>query len=77
MRAKRKIVDNAAKEKSRRGKASDEERAGTEPIRHAVKSELPSKPKPFRTVTLPLVPSKKRGTLVLDNAKIFEIIPFP
>jgi hypothetical protein len=28
-------------------------------------------------VTLPIVPSKRPGALKLDNAKIFEIIPFP
>ena len=30
-----------------------------------------------RPVKLPLVRSKRPGTMVLDNAKIFEIIPFP
>jgi hypothetical protein len=30
-----------------------------------------------RRVTLPLIRSKRSGSLRLDNAKIFEIIPFP
>jgi hypothetical protein len=30
-----------------------------------------------RRVTLPLVRSKQPGTVALDNANIFEIIPFP
>jgi hypothetical protein len=33
--------------------------------------------KPGRRVKLPLVPSKKPGTLPLDNAKIHEAIFFP
>ncbi len=33
--------------------------------------------KPRRRVKLPLVPSKKPGTLKLDNAKIYEAISFP
>jgi hypothetical protein len=28
-------------------------------------------------VTLPLIRSKQPGSLEIDNAKIFEIIPFP
>lgn len=30
-----------------------------------------------RRVKLPLVPSKRPGTLYLDNAKIYETISFP
>ncbi len=30
-----------------------------------------------KRITLPLITSKKPGTLNIDNAKIFEIIPFP
>jgi hemolysin activation/secretion protein len=36
-----------------------------------------SRRKPHRRVKLPLVPSKKPGTLQLDNAKIYETISFP
>jgi hypothetical protein len=35
-----------------------------------------SKPRRKR-ICLPLIRSKKPGTLEIDNAKIFEIIPFP
>ena len=34
----------------------------------------PSKPKPRRP---PVIDSDEPGTLELDNAKIYEIIPFP
>jgi hypothetical protein len=30
-----------------------------------------------KRIVLPLITSKKPGSLDLDNAKIFEIIPFP
>jgi hypothetical protein len=30
-----------------------------------------------KRISLPLIKSKKPGTLEIDNAKIFEIIPFP
>jgi hypothetical protein len=30
-----------------------------------------------KRITLPLIASKRPGSLQLDNAKIFEIIPFP
>jgi hypothetical protein len=30
-----------------------------------------------RRVSLPLLRSQKPGTIALDNAKIFEVIPFP
>ena len=33
--------------------------------------------KPRKRVRLPIVRSKRPGTLELDNAKIYEIIPFP
>lgn len=32
---------------------------------------------PKRRISLPLIPSRRPATLYLDNAKIFEIIPFP
>lgn len=32
---------------------------------------------PRRRVTLPLVKSKRRGTLRIDNARIYEIISVP
>jgi hypothetical protein len=35
------------------------------------------RPKSRRTVVLPIVRSKRPGTMRLDNAKIYEIISFP
>ena len=32
---------------------------------------------PGRTVTLPLVRSKRPGTLHLDNARLYDVISFP
>ena len=47
-------------------------------ILRGVKQVLNSKPPaPPRRVTLPLVKSKRPGTLHLDNAKIYDIIGFP
>jgi hypothetical protein len=34
-------------------------------------------PRRRRPVSLPLVRSQQPGTVVLDNAKIFDVIPFP
>jgi hypothetical protein len=59
----------------RRGKARDEKRAAQKPLRHSAESDLATRP--LRRVTLPLVCSKQPETAALDNAKIFEIIPFP
>jgi len=64
------------RDKARRGKAGDGKRAAKGPIRHAVEIELPSRWQ-AGPVSLPLVCSKQPGTVALDNAKIFEIIPFP
>lgn len=33
--------------------------------------------KPRRRIKLPIVPSKSPGTLHIDNADIYEVIPFP
>jgi hypothetical protein len=61
-----------------KSKAADEGRSVKELILRGVEVELQLKPRrPRRHVTLPLVRSKRPGTVVLDNAKIFEIIPFP
>lgn len=30
-----------------------------------------------KRIRLPIVPSKRAGSVQLDNAKIYEIIPFP
>ena len=53
-------------------------RSVKELILRGVEIELQLKPKRHRRpVSLPLVRSKQPGTVALDNAKIFEIIPFP
>jgi hypothetical protein len=47
-------------------------------ILRGVEVELrPRSKKRTRRVTFPFVPSKKPGTLDIDNAKIYEIISFP
>jgi hypothetical protein len=58
-----------------KSKAAVEGRSVKDLILRCVKAEL--RRQPGRYVSLPLVPSKNPGTLVLDNAKIFELIPFP
>lgn len=64
--------------RSLKSKAAGEGRSVKELILRGVEVELQLKPRRRRrAVTLPLVRSKQPGTVVLDNAKIFEIIPFP
>ena len=47
-------------------------------ILRSVEGELePRRKKSKRKISLPLIRSKRPGTIRLDNAKIFEIIPFP
>ena len=61
-----------------KSKAAGEGRTVKELILRGVESELQiAPPRRPRFVSSPLVRSKRPGTLVLDNAKIFEIIPFP
>ena len=61
-----------------KSKAAGEGRSVKELILRGVEIELQLKPKRHRRpVSLPLVRSKQPGTVALDNAKIFEIIPFP
>lgn len=61
-----------------KSKAATEGRSVRELILRGTERELRS---PRRTrrkrVRLPIVRSKRPGTLYLDNAKIYEIIPFP
>jgi hypothetical protein len=64
--------------RSLKSKAAQEGRSVKELILRGVEVELQSKPRRRGCpVTLPLVRSKQPGTVALDNAKIFEIIPFP
>ena len=61
-----------------KSKAADEGRSVKELILRGVQSELKgTPPRVARFVSSPLIRSKRPGSLVLDNAKIFEIIPFP
>jgi hypothetical protein len=46
-------------------------------ILRGLASELEGTKRRRQRVSLPIVKSKRRGTVELDNAKIFEIIPFP
>lgn len=61
-----------------KSKAAREKRSVKELILRGVEVELRARPKRrSRRVVSPLVPSKAPGTLDIDNAKIFELIPFP
>ncbi len=61
-----------------KSKAAREGRSVKELILRGVEIELQLTPRRRRRpVSLPLVRSKQPGTVALDNAKIFEIIPFP
>jgi len=60
-----------------KGKAAKEGHSVKELILRSVERELKNRGRRTRRVSLPIVPTKRPGTLELDNAKIFEIIPFP
>jgi Ribbon-helix-helix protein, copG family len=61
-----------------KGKAAKEGRSVKELILRSVEQELKSRrDRATRRVSLPIVPSRRPGTLDMDNVKIFEIIPFP
>jgi hypothetical protein len=61
-----------------KGKAASEGRSVKELILRSVEEELKGRrSRANRRVSLPIVRSKRSGSLKLDNAKIFEIIPFP
>ena len=46
-------------------------------VLRAVQLELHAPPKQVTPRKAPVIRSKNPGSLVLDNDKIFEIIPFP
>lgn len=56
--------------------AAREGRSIKELIVRAIEADFKRMRRP-QYVSLRLAPSKNRGTLVLDNAKIFDLIPFP
>ena len=60
-----------------KGKAAREGRSVKDIVLHAVQLELQAGPKKVTRRKAPVIKSKNPGTLVLDNDKIFEIIPFP
>ena len=62
-----------------KSKAAREKSSVKELILRGVEVELRirRKRKQSRRLQLPLVRSKTPGTLDIDNAKIFELIPFP
>lgn len=61
-----------------KSKAATEGRSVKEMILRGVEDELQTSPKRRgRRVSLPIVRSKRPGSLRLDNAKIYENIPFP
>jgi hypothetical protein len=60
-----------------KGKAASEGHSIKELILRGVEHELKNRNRRTRRVSPPIVRSKRPGTLELDNAKIFEIIPFP
>jgi hypothetical protein len=60
-----------------KGKAASEGRSVKELILRGVEHELRGQRTGSGRVRLPIVKSKRPGSLKLDNAKIFEIIPFP
>lgn len=60
-----------------KGKAANEGRSVKELILRGVEQELKGRRTRSSRVTLPVVRSKRPGSMKLDNAKIFEIIPFP
>ncbi len=61
-----------------KSRAASEGSSAKELILRGVESVLKERRrKSRRRIKLPLVRSKRPGTLQLDNAKIFEIISFP
>ena len=61
-----------------KSRAARERRSVKDLILRGVQDELePRRKKTKRKISLPLIRSKRPGTVRLDNAKIFEIIPFP
>ena len=59
-------------------RAARERRSVKELILRGVEGELQfRRKKSKRKLSLPLIRSKRPGSLRLDNAKIYEIIPFP
>lgn len=60
-----------------KGRAASEGCSVKELILRGVERELEGRSGKPRRVSLPIVPSKRPGSLKLDNARIAEIVPFP
>ena len=61
-----------------KSRAARERRSVKDLILRGVEDELELRRKRAkRKISLPLIRSKRPGTVRLDNAKIFEIVPFP
>lgn len=61
-----------------KSKAAQEGRSVKELILRSVEGQLKKQSSiRHRRITKPLVPSKRPGSLKIDNERIFEIIPFP
>lgn len=61
-----------------KAEAATQGRSVKDLILSSVQEELRGRqPKPSQRVKLPIVTSKRRGTLHLDNAGIYQVIPFP
>jgi hypothetical protein len=60
-----------------KGKAASEGRSVKDLVLRAVQIELHAPPKRVRPRKAPVIKSKSPGSLLLDNDKIFKIIPFP
>ena len=61
-----------------KSRAARERRSVKDPILRGVEDELEARRKKAkRKISLPLIRSKRPGTVRLDNAKISESIPFP
>ena len=60
-----------------KGKVAQKGRSIEELILRGVEVVLQRTPRRRRPVSLPVVRSQQPGTVALDNAKIFDVIPFP
>lgn len=61
-----------------KSRAASEGRTAKELILRGVEQVLAREHRtPNRRVTLPIVASKRPGAVVLDNARIYEVISFP
>ena len=61
-----------------KSRAATEGRSVKELILRGVQGQLRGgEPKRSGRVKLPIVRSKKPGSVILDNASVYEIIPFP